>query len=291
MKVKHKLLSDYQYTSIDKKIFQIKTGTIIEDYRLKGENLLLDKEVIDANPQLFQLIDWKIELLSYLKANKIPQPSQVSKKMLPFIEDVLLSNMSDVTVDNTSDRSKELEDLESSLKRLKSRLDDRDEDIEIRDKFLSKREDDLKDKISLLKSQELELSSKLDKINKREGLLNTKESDINSKERDMNSKILESYSDVDEKLNEMRTTLDRESKELYDREVELNKRESELSDRELELKNRESEFSGKDDSLKDDLEKIVIYKDEVNRIMKEIQEWEALHWKFQRFQRPPSTME
>jgi hypothetical protein len=35
MKIKHKLLSDYQYVSPDKKIFLIKSGTIIEEYFYK----------------------------------------------------------------------------------------------------------------------------------------------------------------------------------------------------------------------------------------------------------------
>jgi DNA-directed RNA polymerase subunit beta len=41
MKIKHKLLSDYQYITPDKKIFLIKSGTIIEEYqyKLKGENI------------------------------------------------------------------------------------------------------------------------------------------------------------------------------------------------------------------------------------------------------------
>mgnify|MGYP007047585087 FL=1 len=47
MKIKHKLLSDYQYTSPDKKIFLIKTGTILQNYiyNVKGEDVLLDRDI------------------------------------------------------------------------------------------------------------------------------------------------------------------------------------------------------------------------------------------------------
>ena len=43
MKIKHKLLSDYQYITNDKKIFLIKSGTIIEEYlyKLKGEKTII----------------------------------------------------------------------------------------------------------------------------------------------------------------------------------------------------------------------------------------------------------
>lgn len=90
--VKHKLLSDYQFLTNDKKIIILKTGTIIEDYKYitKSDSVNIDMDIVHNNPHYFQAIDWKIELLSYLKQNKIPQPSVVCKKLIPFIEETFL---------------------------------------------------------------------------------------------------------------------------------------------------------------------------------------------------------
>ena len=62
MKIKHKLLADYQYVSEDKKIFLIKSGSILEDYvhSLKGEKIKIDRELVENNPDLFQLIDFQL---------------------------------------------------------------------------------------------------------------------------------------------------------------------------------------------------------------------------------------
>ena len=101
MKIKHKLLSDYQYITPDKKIFLIKSGTIIEEYqyKLKGENIPIDKDIVEANPQLFDPIDWKAELLTYMRAEKLPQPAQLGKKIIPFFIEVNRS----LNIDNYND--------------------------------------------------------------------------------------------------------------------------------------------------------------------------------------------
>ena len=73
MKLKHKLLTDFQYLSDDKKIITLKSGSIIEEYNfnLKGESIKIDKEIIDANPEIFSIVDWKSELLTFIKSNKL----------------------------------------------------------------------------------------------------------------------------------------------------------------------------------------------------------------------------
>ena len=87
MKIRHKVIQDFQFVSDDKKIFVLKLGSILEEYvfKTKGEEIPIDRDIIDNNPLYFQIIDWKSELLMYLKLNKIPQPSQISKKLIPFI--------------------------------------------------------------------------------------------------------------------------------------------------------------------------------------------------------------
>ena len=69
MKIKHKVIKEFQYLSPDKKIFILKLGTILEDYiyKVKTELIPIDKDIIDNNPDFFILIDWKAELITYLK--------------------------------------------------------------------------------------------------------------------------------------------------------------------------------------------------------------------------------
>lgn len=91
MIIKHKLTSDYQHITADKKIIKIKSNTILEDYHfiLKKEKIPIDKDIVDSNPDLFKLIDWKYDLLSYMKTNKMPSPAIISKKLIPFIEELI----------------------------------------------------------------------------------------------------------------------------------------------------------------------------------------------------------
>ena len=95
MKVKHKLLCDYQYTTPDKKIFVLKTGTILQNYMhsIKDEKILIDKDIVDNNTLFFSVIDWKNELHRYLKSQKLPTPSILAKTLIPLIEDMILSSM------------------------------------------------------------------------------------------------------------------------------------------------------------------------------------------------------
>jgi hypothetical protein len=92
MKIKHKVIKEFQYLSPDKKIFILKVGTILQEYNytVKSEIIPIDKDIIDNNPEFFEVIDWKSELLTHMKAQKFPTPSQFHKKLIPFIEEMVL---------------------------------------------------------------------------------------------------------------------------------------------------------------------------------------------------------
>ena len=72
MKLKHKLIKEFQYLGEDKKIIVLKVGTILEEYvyKLKSELIPIDKDIVDSNPDFFEIVEWRAELLSYLKSNK-----------------------------------------------------------------------------------------------------------------------------------------------------------------------------------------------------------------------------
>ena len=73
MKIKHKVIKEFQYLSPDKKIFILNVGTILEEYnyRVKTEIIPIDRAIVDNNPSFFEVIDWKAELLTYIKTNTL----------------------------------------------------------------------------------------------------------------------------------------------------------------------------------------------------------------------------
>jgi len=182
MKLKHKVIKEFQFLTDDKKILILKINTVLEEYvySQKDESIVIDKDIVDKNPEFFQEIDWRAELLSYLKTNKIPQSAVLSKKLFPFVEDLLKNNSvikeevifkeeiifkEEVIVNET----KELE-----IKKREKKIISDEEDIEIRLKRLEKREEDYKKDVLILKQKEEELKDKLielDSINERESKL------------------------------------------------------------------------------------------------------------------------
>ena len=53
MNVKHKVLKDFQFITNDKKIIILKAKTILENYKYitKFESVLIEKDIIDNNPE------------------------------------------------------------------------------------------------------------------------------------------------------------------------------------------------------------------------------------------------
>lgn len=195
MKKKHKLTKDFQYISPDKKIFILKTGIILEGYiyRVKNESIPIDKDIIENNPEFFELLDYKSELLSYLKACKIQTPSIIAKKLIPFIEDIILSSSQ-----NNIDPSliKDIEKRESQVKK-------KEEEIDNKLKRLEKSEEDIK-----------KILEKEKEFKNRESELIKKESGIEEKNRE-----------VDIRLEETKTLMSfikLRSEELDIREYKLN---------------------------------------------------------------------
>ncbi len=291
MKNKFKLLSDYQYVSSDKRIFLIKAGTIIEDYtfKTKGVDIKIDKEIVDVNPQLFQLLDWKTELLSHLKVSKIPQPAQVSKKLIPFIEDIILSTTS--SSDNSDDKYNEIIELENSIKRRESRLNDNEDDINIRLKILEKREMTIKSELIDFDKRERDIRLKLSNIKDLENILAEKENELNKKERDVEFKVLESSTDIESKYSDIQTKINIDIENINRREIDIDSRAKEVTKLENILADKEAMLLDKERDITIKEEEMFVYGEEVNRINSEIEEWEELHWKFKRMGRKPPSCE
>ena len=238
MKIKHKLLSYYQYVTPDKKIFLIKSGTIIEEYlyKLKGENIPIDRDIVEANPQLFVPIDWKAELLSFMRAEKMPQPAQLGKKLIPFLEDMIMSSIQNdnvTSIDN--DLMKDLERRETELNSTKREIDrreidldsrdrrikDKEDEIEIRIKRVVKREDEYKLDLKTIEKKDDELRSRTRDITEKELDLQEKIQDLNERERNLDRTALMSAKEYDSKYAELQTKIDSDLADLSKREKEL----------------------------------------------------------------------
>ena len=294
MKIKHKLLSDYQYVSPDKKIFLIKSGTIIEEYKykLKGDTIPLDKELVEMNPEIFEIVDWKAELMSFMKLNKMPQPAQLGKKLIPFLEEMVMSSVSHQTTNNFDEsKVKELEWKETDLKNREKRIKDKEEEIDIRIKRVEKRETDHKEELKSLDKKEDELRTRSREITEKQLDLEDKLQDLKEKERNFDRSLLESSKDLDSKYTELQTKIDSDLKLVTDKEKELENLSKELKRKEDSLTQQEANIQDKYRDLEIQKEEFTLWVNEIKKLDNEIKDWEGLHWKFQRNTRPPSCID
>ena len=296
MKIKHKLISDYQYLSADKKIFLIKSGTIIENYiyRVKSESICIERQIVDANPEIFQIIDWKAELLTYIKSNKLPTPAVLTKKIIPFIEEMVLSSIqqnSQAAPAMDEAQIKELERKETDLNSREKRIKDKEEEVEIRIKRVEKRESDHKEDLSSLDKKEDDLRERSKTLIEKALDLDDKTQDLNERERNLDSAILKSSMDVDSKYAELQKKIESDLRTLSEREKELETKIKSVSKRESRLDERESELADKIRDLEIKTEDIKPWEEELRKLDTEIKSWESLHWKLQKTTRPPSALD
>lgn len=296
MKIKHKLLSDYQYITPDKKIFLIKSGTIIEEYqyKLKGENIPIDKDIVEANPQLFDPIDWKAELLTYMRAEKLPQPAQLGKKIIPFIEEMILSSISQSqpqgqVVDEY--QIKELERKEKDLNNREFRIKDKEEEIEIRISRVEKREESYKEDLKLLDKKEDELRERNKILTEKQIDLEDKTQDLNEKERNFDRSVLQSAAELDTKYADLQKKIDSDLELVTQKEKDLEVKSKDISRRESDLEKRESEINDKIRDFEIRADEFKIIEEDNRKLSQEISDWEGLHWKLQRTTKPPSAIE
>jgi uncharacterized protein (DUF3084 family) len=295
MKIKHKLLSDYQHLTNDKKIFLIKSGTILSNYMYSvgDEEILIDSDIINGNPGIFSPVDWKQELHSYIKSNKFPQPKTLASKLEPFIEEMILTSISSSGYDNSPkvDESmiKELESKESDLNRRENRIKDKEDEIELRLNRIEKREESYKQDLKDLDIKEDDLRLRSRKLTEKEINIEEKLREIKDKERNFDRSILESAKDMDVKYSDMQKKIDSELKEISEKEKDLEVLKNELKRKSDEIEQKEAELSDKLRDLRIKEEDFDSFKKEVFKLHKEIQDWEKTHWKFRRNIKPPSV--
>lgn len=292
MKIKHKLILDFQFTSSDKKIFILKTGTTLEDYKhkVKNETIDIDKDIVDQNPEFFSVIDWKSELLTHLKVSKIPQPSQISKKIIPFIEDMILSSTQAPGITMDDSMVKELERKESDLNSRDRRIKDKEEELEIRNGRIERREVSYKEDLLDLDKKEDNLRVRSKELTDKQLDIDGKIQDIKERERNLDRNLLESAKDIDVKYVELQNRIDIDLKSLSERErgIEINLRG--IKRKESELEQLDADISDKIRNFEIRIEEHKNWEIDVKRIHIEIQEWESLNWKMKRRVTPPSAI-
>lgn len=248
MTIKHKLLADYQFTSSDKKIFVLKTGTILQEYKykVKNETIDIDRDIVDANPEFFEVLDYKSELLSYLKAQKIPQPSQIHKKLVPFIEDMILSSMQQSSTPIIDDSMiKELERKDSDLNSRERRIKDKEEEIDIRLKRIEKREQSYKDDLNELDKKEDALRTRSKELTEKQLDIEDKIQELKERERNLDRTQLESGKDMDVKYVELQRKMDKDLRALSEKEKDIEVLQKEVKNREAKIDQREAEVDDK----------------------------------------------
>ena len=295
MTLKHKVLKEFQFLSPDKKIFILKAGTILEEYKhkVKNETIDIDKVIIDNNPEFFEIIDWKSELLSYMKANKMPQPAQLGKKLVPFIEDMILSSIqSHPTPVAAIDESvvKDLEKKESDLKSRERRIKDKEDEIEVRLKRVEKREYEYKEDLTVLEKKENSIREKLREISNIESEVDLKTQELKEVERNIDRTKLESGKDIDIKYIELQRKIDKDLRALSEREKDIDVKLAELRKRESKVSERDNAVDDVIRQFELKIEDIKIWETELRKLDSEIRDWESLTWQLKRTVTPPSAI-
>lgn len=253
MKIKHKVIKEFQYLSPDKKIFILKTGTILEayTYKVKSEDIPIDKEIIDNNPEFFEIIDWKMELISFIKINKMPQPAQLSKKLIPFIEDMIITSIQTEKISNNIDpnlvkniniKEDELNLLKNKLQIKETNLDNRErrikdieDELDIRSKRIEKKENEHKLDIQTLNKKDDDLRLRNRECTEKELDIQDKINELNEKERNIDRTSLLSTQEIDIKYKELQNKINIDMQNLSDREKTLNTNKKELKEKQADL--------------------------------------------------------
>ena len=302
MKIKHKLLTDYQFTTVDKKIFLIKSGTLIDDYvyKIKGESIQIDKGIVEANPQIFAPVDWKAELLTHMKISKFPTPTQFHKKLIPFIEEMIISSIQQIptTIEIKDDskikdleaKEKDLEAKESEFNSREKRIKDKEEEVDIRLKRVEKREEDYKNELKNLDKKEDDLRARSREITEKKLDLEDKLRFINEKERNFDRSVLESSKTLDQKYAELQQKIDKDLATVTKKERELELLSKELNRKEESLLQLKTDLEEVEKYLTIKVEEVNLEEESLMKLDQEIRDWEKMHWKFQRSVAPPSAI-
>lgn len=251
MKIKHKVIKEFQYLSPDKKIFILKVGTILQDYtfNIKSELIPIDIDIINNNPEFFELIDWKIELISFMKKEKIPQPAQIGKKLIPFFEELVMTSIQHNSKMTDPALLKDIEKKNNDLNLLKIEIDnknlelssrerrikDREDELDVRNKKIEKIEGEYKLDLKNIESKNDEIRSKNRELIEKEIHLHEKEQELIEKERELDKLSINSSKEFDENQRKIQDKINNDIERLSIKEKELESEQKRLKEKESKI--------------------------------------------------------
>lgn len=250
---KYKIIKDFQLTTSDKKIVTLKAKLYINDFKYESKDITitLDPEVVEQNPEYFQFIDWKADFINHLKINKIPQPSIIAKKILPYIEDNFRTEAGEkvIYIDKVIEVEKIVEKPVEKIVNVEKVSIQADEEVvkELIDvKKELKRVNGLLDESSKKSNNDNAISAKLEKemLNKFENI-NIKLVELNEKESMLRQESINN-AEMSIKNNELKIELDNLSKKLADSERLLNEKNDQLIVKENDLNAKERQIQAMD---------------------------------------------
>lgn len=276
MTIKHKVIQDYQFVTDDKKIIVLKTNTILENYVYtpKGsqDSIVIDKEIIENNSEFFKILDWKEELHSFIKANKIPQPAILTKKIIPFIDEMFISSQNKISntpiiVSNHNDeeikfKESQLESKAKRLEMLEKQLLEEQQKISNKELEFLRREKGITEKIKEIESSSINdefYTTQIEEIKRKQLEILNKEKEIFEKESQL--ELLESK---ERKITQDQIDFQRKLEEFDTRERQILEREAKIKNIDIDdmvLKEINIESLGKkielrEKQLKIDLEDV-----------------------------------
>jgi hypothetical protein len=227
--LKHKVLKDFQFVTVDKKIVVLKAKTVLENYKYKTKNdsISLEKDVVDNNPEFFAPIDWKEELNTYIKQNKIPSPAILTKKLVPFIEEMFILNQEptdptivhSVNFDNSDLHLREIE-LEAKIKKnelRESKLKEELEAVHVKESFLVEREKEVSIEQSKIDRYKEYWDKKAVELQNHHNILKELQKSLEEKEQNLLEKEqnFQNYLSIDEVRSRIQNSLDTYGSTIY----------------------------------------------------------------------------
>lgn len=292
MKIKHKIIKDFPYISPDKKITLLKSGTIIEDfiYRTKTESILIDRDVVNSNADYFQSIDWKQDLLTFMKQSKVPQPAVIGRKIIPFIESIFVMSMASQV--NSSDVEKE---YKAKLEEMKDKEVILDKENKNKRRELDELERNLETKLTQMEIElEKKYRSKMKEVSVLESEMEKKVLDshrnanttsdtnlqleLENLQRQFQLKELEIQKIYEVKLTTSQVELEKQYREklleVMEKESDLEIKSNRLTQRQLDYESSMKKLSTKEQDIRESLEQIANKQDSLREFEYELSQRE-----------------
>lgn len=221
MILKYKVIKDFQFTNDDKKIISIKKNTIIENYMYieKNVELYIDSEIIENNLEYFEEIDWKKDLLMFMKLNKISQPSIIHKKILPFVESLIKNDISNIDDNLYLDK---LEEKISIIEEKNTIINNINLNNKNKDEYIKKCEDNILIFKDDIKSLKLIIENKESEINRLSTEILNKNTEISNIVNNISdSKVKEDILLKNDTIIELHKKVDILNNKVLERDTEL----------------------------------------------------------------------